>query len=131
MEPRPELDDEEAAAIYAYLRTIPKIKNPVRRPAVSVAIADASPGKELYQRYGCNTCHGDSGKGAVGDLRRANETYPADTDLRRWIDEAPSIKPNTRMPGWKGVIKDDDYAPLIAYVRVLSAAKGDRSAANP
>lgn len=131
MEPRPELDDEEAAAIYAYLRTVPKIKNAVRRPAAPTVGAEASAGKALYQQYGCGTCHGETGKGTVADLRHANETYPTDTELRRWIDEAPTMKPNTRMPGWKGVIKEADYAPLMAYVRVLSAAKGDRAALNP
>lgn len=133
MEPRQELDDEEVAAIYAYLRSVPKIKNAVRRPVkpAVVAGAESNKGKALYTQYGCVACHGDTGKGVVGDLRRANETYPSDVELRRWIDEAPSIKPNTRMPGWKGVIKDDDYAPLMAYVRVLSAAKGERAASNP
>jgi mono/diheme cytochrome c family protein len=125
MEPRPELDDDEAAAIYAYLRTVPKIRNAVRRPAAPVA--DANPGKAVYERYGCNTCHGDTGIGAVADLRHANQDYPTDADLRRWIDDAPSVKPNTRMPGWKGVIKEDDYGPLLAYVRVLSAAKDEHA----
>jgi mono/diheme cytochrome c family protein len=102
----------------------------VRRPeAPAVALGGAAaPGKALYDRYGCVACHGDTGKGAIGDLRSANETYPTDAALRQWIDEAPSIKPNTKMPGWKGMIKEEDYAPLMAYVRALSAAKADRSA---
>jgi hypothetical protein len=32
------------------------------------------------------------------------------------------------MPGWKGIIKEEDYGPLMAYARALSAAKSDRSA---
>jgi mono/diheme cytochrome c family protein len=123
MGPRPELDDDEAAAIYLYLRSLPKIKRAVPRPQLGGPESLAElPGKTLYQRYGCGGCHGETGKGAVGDLRNANETYPTDIELRRWIDEAPAIKRNTKMPGWKGVIKEDDYPALLAYVRALSAS---------
>ncbi len=124
MEPRTELDDEEAEAIYAYLRTVPKIRNAVRRPAAPVA--GSAEGKALYASYGCASCHGETGKGAVGDLHHANEHYPSDADLRHWIDEAPSMKPGTKMPGWKGIIKEEHYPPLMAHVRSLSAgaAKG-------
>lgn len=129
MTPRPELDDDEAAAIYAYLRTVPKIRNAVPRPAAPLALGASSfEGKALYHRYGCVSCHGDSGKGAVGDLHRANESYPTDVELRRWIDEAPSMKPGTKMPGWKGVIAEQDYPPLLAYVRSLG--QGNREASN-
>jgi mono/diheme cytochrome c family protein len=132
MEAKPALDDEEAAAIYAYLLTVPKIKNAFPRPAMPpAAVAGNDQGKALYDRYGCASCHGETGKGAVGDLRRANEAYPSDADLRHWIDEAPTMKPGTKMPGWKGVIKEEDYPSLIAYVRALSAAKADRAASNP
>ncbi|MDF2696627.1 MAG: putative diheme cytochrome c-553 [Labilithrix sp.] len=131
METKSELDDEEAAAIYAYLRTVPKIKNAVPRPTAPAPVAQNDRGKSLYTRYGCVSCHGETGKGAVGDLRRANAMYPSDAELRRWIDEAPTMKPGTKMPGWKGVIKEEDYPPLLAHVRALSAAKSERTTMNP
>jgi mono/diheme cytochrome c family protein len=130
MEPKSGLDDEEAAAIYAYLRTVPKIKNAVRRPEAQPVVASTE-GKALYASYGCSSCHGETGKGAVGDLRHANETYPSDAELRHWIDEAPSIRPGTKMPGWKGVIKEEHYPPLLAHVRTLSAENGQRTTQNP
>lgn len=129
MMPRTSLDDEEAAAIYAYLRTIPKIRNPVPR-AFDVPVPDGDPGRKLYVGYGCVACHGDdgAGRGNAANLRRANEHFTTDAELRAWIDEAPSKKPGTGMPGWKGIIREEDYPALIGYVRKL--ARDDRSAWN-
>lgn len=134
MLPRTGLDDEEVAAIYAYLRTVPKLRHAVPRPANAMAAAAVSPasagagagtgaghpGKPLYEKYGCGACHGASGVGLGGDLRGANEHHPSDEALRAWIEDAPKMKPGTRMPPWKGVIRDEDYAPLMGYVRTLS-----------
>lgn len=129
MTPRPELGDDEAAAIYAYLRTVPKIHNPISRTVDPPVTGE--PGKKLYVSYGCVSCHGDTGVGLGGmaDLRGANQKYPGDDELRAWIDDAPSLKPGTRMPAWKGVIREEDYPPLLAYVRVLAKADG-RSASR-
>lgn len=125
MGPKPELSDADAAAIYAYLRTVPPIRNAVKRPGPTVALS--ADGKAVYEKYGCVSCHGETSSGALGDLRRANATYATDAELRRWIDEAPSIKPGTKMPAWKGIIKEEDYPPLLAYVRGLGAADGQRT----
>jgi mono/diheme cytochrome c family protein len=112
----PELTDEDAAAIYAFLRTVPKIHNAVaRRPQELVSGDD---GKKIYYKYGCPACHGDKGVG-IGDLRQATKHYPEDEKLLGWIKNAPSIKPDTRMPQWEGVIKPDEFAPLLAYVKTL------------
>lgn len=135
---KPEIDDAEADAIYAYLRSIPIIRNNVTRPSApgtpsanassTDATSASSLGKAAYERYGCNSCHGETGLGNLGDLRTANTNYPTDAELRRWIDEAPKLKPNTKMPGWKGMISEEDYPPLLAYVRTLSAANKGKSA---
>jgi cytochrome c551/c552 len=118
MSPLPELSEADAGAIYAYLRTVPKIHNPVPRAAPHTAGVGASQGKQLYYHYGCNSCHGDNGVG-VGDLRRAAQDYPTDPQLEAFIRHAPSFKPGTKMPAWQGIIAETDYAPLIAYLREL------------
>lgn len=128
MTPRVELTDDEAGMIYAYLRTIPAIKNPISRPLDSPP-AQGEPGKKLYVSYGCVGCHGNDGKGkGNADLTTANAKYTSDADLRDWIDNAPDKKPGTRMPAWKGVIKEEDYDPLMAYVRTLSKNEGKTAA---
>jgi mono/diheme cytochrome c family protein len=94
--------------------------------------SNAKPGKRLYVQYGCVGCHGETGVGMGGaaDLRRANEHYPNDADLRAWIEDAPSKKPGTRMPAWKGIVRDEDYALLMTYIRSLASASGAREALN-
>jgi mono/diheme cytochrome c family protein len=117
----PELTDAELSAMYAYLKSMPKIRNAVARAKPPVP-QGSSPGKQLYYRYGCYGCHGDDGIG-IADLRKANEHYPTDEALIAWIENAPAIKPGTAMPKWEGIIKDEELAPLAAYVRSLGNKK--------
>lgn len=120
MAPMPQLTDDEVGALRAYLRTVPPIRNPVPRSLEGDQVsADAPPGKRLYYKYACVSCHGDSGAGGQADLRRAGEHFPNRLALEAWIRNAPGIKPETRMPAWQGVIADADYEPLIAYVLAL------------
>ena len=121
MTPGPELTEADTSAIYAYLRTVPKIHNQVPRKEATPIVAGKDEGKALYYHYGCNSCHGDKGAG-VGDLRRATLDYPTDARLEAFIRHAPSFKPGTKMPAWNGIISDHEYAPLIGYVRELVRA---------
>ena len=126
MPPIPDLSDEEAGAIYAYLRAVPPIRNAFERnlppppgPATaSAAVKPSADGKRLYERYGCVGCHGEDGIG-IADLRQAAEHYPTREALKAWIQDAQSIKPGTRMPSWKNVIPEADYDPLIDHVLKL------------
>ena len=119
MTPMPELSTDDLSAIYAYLRTVPKIANAVARAQPPVQLG-GSPGKLLYYRYGCYGCHGDAGLG-IADLRKGGEHYPTDEGLIAWIKNAPAIKPGTRMPQWEGVIPEAEFPVLAAYVRELGA----------
>jgi mono/diheme cytochrome c family protein len=116
MVPYPELTDVEARAIYAYLRTVPAIKNAVARPAPQVTGGDA--GRAAYYRYSCNSCHGDTGLGLY-DLRKGATNLPTDAELIAYIRHPEIRKPGVKMPTWDGVIAEEDYAPLAAHVRKL------------
>src|SRR5690606_5835767 len=127
MSPRVVLTDEEAGTIYAYLRTLPPVRNPISRPVASPR-SGASRGEELYVSYGCAACHGKDGKGGgSADLTVANVKYPTDDALRDWIDNAPDRKPGTRMPAWRGIIVGEDYEPLVAHVRTLAGPSGQHA----
>ena len=130
MVPIPELTPEDAAALYAYLATVPKLSHAVSPPERRVLEADASEGKKAYYRYGCPSCHGDHGVG-IGDLRKAVEHYPTDAQLVAWIRNPSSFKPGTKMPTWDGVIAESDYPALIAYVKELGAAAASANAPAP
>lgn len=117
MSPMPELTQEDAAALYAYLKTVPKIRNAVPRAEYRAA-ADASEGKKLFYRYGCPSCHGDTGVG-IADLRQATKHYPTDAAIEAWIKNPSSFKPGTRMPTWDGVIQQSEFPALIEYVKQL------------
>jgi cytochrome c2 len=117
MVPIPELTEGDAAALYAYLKTVPRMRNAVARPEYRVA-ADASEGKRLYYRYGCPSCHGNTGVG-IADLRQATKHYPTDAAIEAWIRNPSSFKPGTRMPTWDGVIQQSEYPALIEYVKEL------------
>lgn len=121
MEMMSELTEEDAAALYAYLKTVPKLRNPVARPEHRT-VAEASEGKRLYHKYGCAACHGETGVG-LADLRLAAQHYPNDKDLATWIRNPKLIKPGVKMPTWEGIIPDAEYPVLIAYVKELGKAK--------
>ncbi len=118
----PELGDDEARAIYAYLKTVPPIHNDVERNFPDLSGAALSDGKEIYHKYGCIACHGETGVG-LGDLTRSKIDFPTDSSLMAWIKNPPSFKPMTKMPPFNGIIQDAEYVPLMAYVRQLSDAR--------
>jgi mono/diheme cytochrome c family protein len=127
MMPMPELDADEAGAIYAYLRTVPKIRHAVAR--VVDESTDADPGTKAYVRYGCASCHGEKGVG-IADLTRAKDDFPTDDALLAWILDAPKIRPGTKMPAWRGIIAESDYGPLVAHVRKLGEKRAQATAAR-
>lgn len=118
MERKVQLTDSEINAIYAFLRTAPHLHSP-HKPAEEFVIAkNASKGEQIYVRYGCQRCHGESGLG-IGDLRQAHKKYPDDSTLTDVIKHSSKYYPETVMIQWDGIIKDDEYAPLCAHVREL------------
>ncbi len=118
----PEFTDEEARAIFAYLKTVPPIHNAVARNFSDWSGPALADGKAIYHKYGCVACHGESGVG-LGDLTRSKVDFPADSSLQAWIEHPANFKPLTKMPPFQGVIQKSEFPPLIAYVRQLSAAR--------
>jgi mono/diheme cytochrome c family protein len=125
MVPYRPLTDDEVAAIFAYLKSVAPVHNRVKASEV-YAVATDDRGKQIYYAYGCNSCHGDTGLGQY-DLRKGPAKYPTDDELIAWIKHPERIRPGIIMPTWDGVIKEDEYPPLAAYVRSLAKQSGKGS----
>jgi mono/diheme cytochrome c family protein len=122
----PDLPDSEVSAIWAYLRSLPPIRNAVPAPPpAAVSVADG--GRAVYAKYGCNSCHGDTGNGSF-DMLKGLDRYATDEALIAYIKHPERSRPGVRMPTWDGVIEEHEYAPLARYVRSLAAAPPRRTA---
>ncbi|MET0552151.1 MAG: cytochrome c [Vicinamibacteria bacterium] len=121
MTARTDIDDEEAAAIWAYLRTVPALHNPLPTPPALPRETQADAGSAVYYKYGCNVCHGADGS-EPHDLRRAREKFPTDDALVDWIRHPERTRPGISMPTWDGMIEEHEYAPLVRFVRALGDA---------
>ena len=115
-----ELSEAEAGATYAYLKTVPTIRNAVDRnfdghPGLSASAGD---GEKLYYKYACSSCHGAAGVG-ICDLRQASKTYDTDEKLAAFILDAGKVVPGTKMPTWSGVIAQTEFPALVAHVHKL------------
>lgn len=119
----PEFTEGEAKAIHAYLKTLPAIDHAVARNFPDLGGGALADGAAIYRKYGCVACHGETGVG-VGDLTLAKRNLPTDSLLQAWIRNPPSFKPLTKMPPFEGIIKEEEYAPLMAYVRQLGEKAG-------
>jgi hypothetical protein len=133
----PGMTDEEAAALFAYLRTVPPIRKTRPQPAdLAPALTAANRGEAIYLKYQCTQCHGISGVG-THDLTTAADHLGSPAAIEAWIRNPASITRGVAMPAWQGVIAEDDYAPLVEYVRRLgerrtaAGAQAKRGAARP
>jgi mono/diheme cytochrome c family protein len=114
----PELTDDEVSAVYAYLRTVPALHIPRKATETAQVPTGASRGQQVYYKYSCNSCHGETGLG-LHDLRGAAKRYPTDAEIIAFVKHPERTKPRIKMPTWDGVIQEDEYAPLAAHVRSL------------
>jgi mono/diheme cytochrome c family protein len=113
----PELSEEEAGAVYAYLQTLPPVRHAIPRSAA----ATVKSGESLYGKYACLSCHGPKGVGMC-DLRKASLKYDSQEKLSAFLHDASQFVPGTKMPTWRGVIAEDEYPLLIDYVHALEQA---------
>ncbi len=115
-----DLTEAEVKATFAFLKTVPVIRNAVDRgfdqfPGLS---ASASEGEKLYNKYACASCHGATGIG-ICDLRQATKHYDSDEKLSAFIHDPSKFVEGTKMPTWSGVIPESEYPSIIAHVHAL------------
>ena len=118
MEPIPSITPDEASAIWAYLQTVPKLHHPLNRWTEPPPPATASAGEKVYDKYYCASCHGAGGAG-VCDLRGAFAKYHDEAGVTAFIRDPQKFVPGTKMPAWDGVLLNEEFPPLLAYIREL------------
>lgn len=113
------LEPIEVEAIHAYLQTLTPVANAVEQsPPYRIVGRKADGGRHFYVLYGCHYCHGDKGVG-VADLRGAAQRLETDEEIAEFLRDPTVSDPLTIMPAYEGVIGEDEYAELCAYVRQL------------
>lgn len=90
------------------------------------AEGDPSKGKGVYEKN-CTACHGVQGRGdgptgkalipPAPDFMAPAIKRKSDAELLKAIETG---RPGTAMPGWKGMLSDQDIRNVLAYVRSLS-----------
>jgi putative copper resistance protein D len=103
-----------------------------RRPAVTYQAASIVEGAALYRRH-CAACHGPTGAGdgparpalprAPADLRASHTAQHTAGDIFWWIT---SGIPAAGMPGFGGVLGEDQRWHLINFVRALGGGEAAR-----
>jgi mono/diheme cytochrome c family protein len=106
--------------------------NPPARP---VAANPAQTGQQVAQTT-CVACHSFTpgtasanpaapnlghyaSEGPFNDPLKALKGSGDPDWLKKWVSDAPSIKPGTGMPKWQGVLSDDQINGVVAYLMTL------------
>jgi mono/diheme cytochrome c family protein len=106
-----------------------KVKNPVASSPESIAA-----GKQKYQEFGCNTCHGANGEGGMSPSITEDQGLPGPPDLidDQWLhggSEGEIFKTITTgvppfiMGPYKGRLSDTDIWNIINFLRSQSQKK--------
>jgi len=95
--------------------------NPPPVPVGLQLSADAEQGRQLFAKYGCNTCHAidDHGPRVGPDLARLPQVRSQDF-LRKYVLQPP---PNVAMPGYRARISDEELEQVVAFVLVVQTAR--------
>jgi mono/diheme cytochrome c family protein len=124
---------QQIAALVAYMKAgFPRVAGavPIEPPANQ---GDVVAGQALYQRYGCENCHGPNGLGGVPNPQSPDTTIPAlvgkdfhaefsDKDIAAIIRSGSVLgkAPIVSMPHWGTILSDQQIAQLVAYLTTLT-----------
>jgi len=148
MIPQTYLSEDERWAIIQYLKGFLDRfieENPARPipipPAPSNLSSLVEQGKQIYKDAGCDTCHGEQGRGdgsAAEDLKdtwgrparpadltqRPFKSGPFPQDLYRTLVTGLD---GTPMPSYQGVLSEEELWALVAYMDSLAASEQRRT----
>ena len=106
------VDENELAAIYAYLQSL-KPTGP--RPQITTDYPDPATGKALYFYFGCFGCHGYHSEGGFG-LKLAGTTLSLE-EVRSQVRN-----PRGRMPAFRPErISDEELTHIYAFLQSMAS----------
>jgi len=97
-------------------------------PSNASLTASAKPahGEILFRQY-CVACHGAKGIGEFNWQNRERAAPALDSSGHAWHHEDTQLLsmildkpvPDSRMPGWRGILSNEDALDLLAYIKSL------------
>ncbi len=117
------LDRTDTEALYAFLRTVPKVHRANKPGGARVEKGGVDPkdGPEvLFTKLGCVACHGEN---APHRDKLAGALPKSDGEVADWILDPQAKKPGVAMPAFKEVLDRDRAILLARYAKSLGAAR--------
>ena len=114
-------DDEELAALFAYLRSVPAYRSdfPASRP-VEAPPRTLDP-ERLYTQLGCQGCHAPGAR-AYERLVQAAKAQPPER-IAEWIREPQRFLPGSSMPSFGSRIDAEQALALAQWLKVRHGAQ--------
>lgn len=112
------LERADIEAIYAFLKSVPKVHRPNKAGGQPRKRAQSSDAPEaLFVNLGCAGCHGDT---APHRDRIRGALEKSDADVASWILDPQAQKPGSAMPSFGGVIDREQAERLAKFVKALA-----------
>lgn len=112
------LDRTDVEALYRFLQSMPKVKQPNTPGGQPVARPQpGEPAEVLFVKVGCAACHGEAGPYRDKLLTAEEKT---DGELTEWILDPQASKPGSAMPSFKGVLDHQQAEDLARYVKAVA-----------
>ncbi len=112
------LSDQQIDALIAYMRYLGTSKHEL--------LGDPLLGAELYGNY-CAVCHGEEGYGdgvmtQILDMEPLDHTNPVAMNpmTNEELIQAIMTGNGEYMPGWEGLLSQEDVEALVSYIRLLT-----------
>jgi mono/diheme cytochrome c family protein len=113
-------DDTELAAVFEFLKTVPRVHRPREKGTLPEAHGSASANPEaLWMQLGCPACHGE---GAPFRDKLKQSLGKPTADVASWIRDPQAKKPGTQMPTFRDVLDEPRSLTLAAWVQSRAAA---------
>ena len=116
------LDHTDVAAIYGFLRSLPRVHR-ANKPG-GHALKKAAPGDSpevLFVNVGCAACHGKTGPYRS---KLAGALAKSDAEVASWILDPQSRKPGAAMPSFQHALDRIQAEALARYVKTIAQEGG-------